>query len=111
MKFRHAAAFVIGLTMGCGIVHEQRQWYFIRPPLKSSGYPDAFAPKSAWTLIATFDSRTDCEKAPINLGIEPKPTAKPVKPDDLSVKEMEIAQQRLILSDCIAADDPRLNSN
>jgi len=109
MKLRHAAA--LALTIGCGIAHEQRQWYFIRPPVKSNGYPDAFAPKSTWTRIATFDNRADCERASLNLGIEPKPTAKAIKPDDLSVKKMEIAQQRLLLSDCVAADDPSLKSN
>jgi hypothetical protein len=82
MRPRHAAALsLVG-------------WYLMVPPMALDGRPDTAAALPKWTLLHSYDTASDCEKAYRKWMTDRKRS---------SVKEL-LAQ----LAGCYATDDPRL---
>jgi hypothetical protein len=111
MRFRYliAGSLLVSL-IACSAIHENREWYLIRPPLKSGQSRDALAPVSSWERVQSYDSRVDCEdhllmppgtKMIASNGIFQQPRVRS--------PEIVIALDSSVLYKCIAADDPRFS--
>jgi hypothetical protein len=91
-KLRHAAALVLA------------GWYLMAPPLHMPAYRvDLSAPISAWDIIGSFNTASDCMEILTKL--------KKQYPSALHSKKEKALHRRTDNSRCIATDDPRLKKN
>jgi len=95
MNLRHAAAVAL---VG---------WYLMIPPVieKAGSYEADFnAPLSRWSVNSPFDSASECRAVNANLVLQQRRVF-----DQAQVHSRDWAvAQRLVVSQCIASDDPRL---
>jgi hypothetical protein len=96
MKLRHAVALAL---VG---------WYLMVPPFPKSGHryePDPSVPLSQWSRRASFDSVAECEAHKTKWLDSLKKNT-----EDVSPAEAQAIAKAVLLSECIATDDPRLKS-
>jgi hypothetical protein len=92
MKLRHAAALAL---IG---------WYLMAPPIYTPAYRvDLSAPISAWDIIGSFNTASDCTDILIKL--------KKQRLGNPHSKKQKALHRRTDNSRCIATDDPRLKKN
>ena len=98
MNLRHAAALAL---VG---------WYLMIPPIieKAGGYEADFnAPISRWSVNSPFDAASECRAVNGQLVLEQKQRL-----DKAPIHSLDWAvAQRLVTSQCISSDDPRLKGN
>jgi hypothetical protein len=90
MKLRHASALAL---VG---------WYLMAPIPGNDPIPDPVVTFSKWVNLRSFDSAERCEDARLNLirlGVG--------GPQLMGYSEQEV-KKVLLLSQCVASDDPRL---
>ena len=91
MKLRHAAALAL---IG---------WYLMAPPIYTPAYTVDLAPISAWDIIGSFNTASDCTDILTKL--------KKQRPGNPHSKKQKALRRRTDNSRCIATDDPRLKKN
>jgi hypothetical protein len=95
MKLRHAAALAL---VG---------WYLMVPPPKVAGrlLVDLDAPLSKWTVYNPYETAAECAQGHVDFGkkIKENLTKEPTQ-------DNKMQYQQIISAQCIASNDPRLNS-
>jgi hypothetical protein len=94
MKLRHAAALAL---LG---------WYLMVPIPGNDPIPDPASSFSKWVNIHSFDSAKQCEDGRLNI----IRVGAGGGPQLMGYPEQEV-KKVLLLSQCIASDDPRLEGN